>query len=55
MLIQFTLSVNVDAKGKDDEYLSDDQSEGLHEVLNDLEEVLGKHDLELNDSGWEEI
>ena len=54
MLIEFTLSVNVDGKGKDD-CLSEDQSEGLHGVLSELEEVLGKHSLELNDSSWEEI
>jgi len=55
MLIEFTLRVEVDPKGIDNEYLSDEQSEGLDIVLSDLEEVLGRHSLDLDDSMWEEI
>ena len=54
MLIEFTLSVYVDPKGKDD-CLSDDQSEGLNSILSDLEEVFGKNDLDINDAGWREV
>jgi len=54
MLIQFTLSVEVEPLGRGDE-LSEKQTEALNTVLSNLEEVLGKVSLELDDSCWEEM
>ena len=53
MLIEFTLTVEVEPFGKDDE-LSEDQEFALDSVQSDLEEVLGKHSLSLDESYWRE-
>ena len=54
MLVEFTLSVQVEPFGKDG-YLTDDQSEGLDAILSSFEEILGKNNLELDNSIWEEV
>ena len=54
MKIEFALSVDIEPRGKHEE-LTEDQEIALDKVLSNLEEVLGKEGLELDDSCWEEV
>mgnify|MGYP001457117765 CR=1 FL=1 len=50
MLIEFTVRVEVE---KDE--LTEEMYEGFDKILSDMEEVIGKESLTLDDSLWEEV
>lgn len=50
MLIEFTIRVEVE---KDE--LTEDMYDGFDKILSNIEEVIGKESLTLDDSSWEEV
>ena len=56
MIIRFELTVEIDDISKSGEDgLTEEQSEGLGKILSNMEEIVGKEDLTLDDSSWEEV